>query len=50
MLFFFLGFQKYVNQVMGLKISQTQLAIESFPEFNKESFLQIVELPTHLLA
>lgn len=45
---FFLGFQKYVNQVMGPKISASDFA--SFPEFHKESFSRMAELPTHLLA
>lgn len=47
---FFLGFQKYVNQVIELKISQVQLTLESFPEFHREAFLQMAKLPTHLLA
>lgn len=39
-----------MNQVMGLKINQMQLTIESFSEFYRKVFLQMAELPTHLPA
>lgn len=41
---FFLGSLKYVNQVMGQKISQAQLTIESFPKFRGVAFLEMAEL------
>lgn len=35
---------------MGLKISHMQLTIGSFPKFHREAFLQMTELPTHLMG
>lgn len=50
MFFFLFRFLKICESGNGAKNKSNALTIESSPEFYREAFLQMAELPTHLLA